>query len=188
MTLRARWNAEEGLVPLELEGRARINGETVRRPATPCEDVMQAFLWRHLVPTEEFLVNVNRRMWRTFPAGLEGRPPVRVPSGGAALVRMGIPRNPRIRQIFLKPVEAPEGISVTNVKLGDGELSFELRADADGPRVGYADNLLLEITAEIAVPRRGQEEGEPEVQIRRNELGVLPAIPYVIADAGGQSV
>ncbi len=41
-------------VTLVVEGRAAIGGQEVVHDAVPAEDRMQAFLWRHLVPAQEF--------------------------------------------------------------------------------------------------------------------------------------
>jgi hypothetical protein len=46
--------ATQGLVNLVLEGRAMVDGVEVVHEAVPAEDRMQAFLWRHLVPAQEF--------------------------------------------------------------------------------------------------------------------------------------
>jgi len=40
-------------VGLVVEGRAKIGEQKIARDAVPAEDRMQAFLWRHLVPTEQ---------------------------------------------------------------------------------------------------------------------------------------
>jgi hypothetical protein len=45
-------------VRLTVVGRATVSGIEVVRKAVPVEDRMQAFLWRHLVPAEEFKVLV----------------------------------------------------------------------------------------------------------------------------------
>lgn len=45
-------------VPLIIEGSATCDGRNITRQAVPSEDWMQAFLWRHLVPTEELLAQV----------------------------------------------------------------------------------------------------------------------------------
>ena len=47
--------ATEEPVHLRLEGRAMIDGELIRRPAVPCEDMMQAFINRHLVPAQDWI-------------------------------------------------------------------------------------------------------------------------------------
>jgi hypothetical protein len=36
-----------------VEGRAKSGDQKIARNAVPAEDRMQAFLWRHLVPTQE---------------------------------------------------------------------------------------------------------------------------------------
>ena len=48
----------DGPVSLILEGRARIGDQTVAHRVVPAEDRMQAFLWRHLLPAEDFPVVV----------------------------------------------------------------------------------------------------------------------------------
>lgn len=45
-------------VSLKVSGSASTGGGETIREAVPCEDRMQAFLWRHLVPAEEFPVLV----------------------------------------------------------------------------------------------------------------------------------
>jgi hypothetical protein len=46
-------------IPLHVAGRAVLDGTAVERRALPVEDMMQAFLPRHLVPVEEALVLVS---------------------------------------------------------------------------------------------------------------------------------
>jgi hypothetical protein len=45
-------------IKFAIDGSAKINGREVVRPAVPADDTMQAFLYRHLVTTEELLVSV----------------------------------------------------------------------------------------------------------------------------------
>ncbi|MCP4454084.1 MAG: hypothetical protein GY809_21705 [Planctomycetes bacterium] len=56
ITLRAPKRRIPEPLNLQLEGRARINGSTVTRPVVPADDVMQAFLYRHLVPAKTLTV------------------------------------------------------------------------------------------------------------------------------------
>lgn len=58
ITLTAPPGLKEELVKLNIEGSAKIEGRQVVRMAVPAEDREQAFLWRHLVPVEEFAVAV----------------------------------------------------------------------------------------------------------------------------------
>jgi hypothetical protein len=45
-------------VNLHVEGRAQVSDTEIVREAVPAEDRMQAFLWRHLVPAQDFKVVV----------------------------------------------------------------------------------------------------------------------------------
>jgi len=54
-------------VGLNLEGRAEIRGRQVVRKAVPAEDMTQAFILRHLVPTKELRVAVLARAKRKVP-------------------------------------------------------------------------------------------------------------------------
>ncbi|MCK5174864.1 MAG: PPC domain-containing protein [Planctomycetes bacterium] len=53
MKLKVPWNASREPMTLRLEGRGKIAGKQVVRPAIPAEDMMQAFLYRHLVPSQD---------------------------------------------------------------------------------------------------------------------------------------
>lgn len=55
--------AATGRPPLAigLEGRARIAGAEVTRVAVPADDLMQAFIYRHLVPAQEWVVTAFGR-------------------------------------------------------------------------------------------------------------------------------
>ena len=46
-------------VDLRLEGRATIGGQEVVRPVVPAEDMMQAFAYWHLVPSQELVAAVR---------------------------------------------------------------------------------------------------------------------------------
>jgi hypothetical protein len=48
-------------VRLVLQGKAVIKGSEVTRPVIPAEDMMQAFIYRHLVTVEDLLVSVTPR-------------------------------------------------------------------------------------------------------------------------------
>lgn len=54
LTIRARWAAPTGPFDLVVEGTATAGSKELVRQAVPAEDRMQAFLWRHLVPAEDF--------------------------------------------------------------------------------------------------------------------------------------
>jgi hypothetical protein len=71
VALRAEPGTESAVVPIRWVGTARLDGEEIKRPATPADDRMQAFLWRHLVPASECLVRVTGK---SRPGGKSPRP------------------------------------------------------------------------------------------------------------------
>lgn len=46
-------------VPISIEGTAEIDGDKITVAAVPAEDMMQAFIYRHLVPVDALLVDVR---------------------------------------------------------------------------------------------------------------------------------
>jgi hypothetical protein len=61
MTLSVPVSARGELLELSLRGQATIDGVNVARTAIPADDMMQAFIYRHLVPAQELKLSVGRR-------------------------------------------------------------------------------------------------------------------------------
>ena len=94
MTLTAPRERPDDPVVLELQGRASIGGQTVSRPAAPAEDMMQAFLYRHLAPSQQLMVAViGKRPGPPIELATEG--PIRIPAGGTVQVP-GFRRKPGV--------------------------------------------------------------------------------------------
>ena len=180
MTLAAPREPVDQRVALQLEGRAGIGGKTVGRPVLPSEDVMQAFLYRHLVPSQELTVVVRPTRWRPLPVELVGLGPVRVPAGGTAPVRLNTPRLARLGKIELELWEPPEGITLQDVRAVPGGLAFQLKVEGEAVQAGFAGNLIVEVFRETEVKKEGEDGAKPATQTRRVSLGVLPAIPFVV--------
>ena len=162
-------------VALKLEGRASIGGHIIRRHAVAADDVMQAFLYRHLVPAQEFLVFVQKSRWGAPPVELAGNSPVRIPAGGSAMVRLKAAKRANFKGLQLQINGPPEGLSIHDVTVVPKGLSFQLKADKDV--VSIADNLIVEAFREYAVKKK---DGTLTGQKRRNSMGVFPAIPIEI--------
>ena len=68
LTLRVPPGPIKKALSLSLEGRAKIRGRQVVRPAIPADDMMQAFVYRHLVCAEDLKVAVIGRAKPRAPA------------------------------------------------------------------------------------------------------------------------
>jgi len=193
ITLTAPANAPDEPVALQLEGRAQIGDQTVSRSATAADDVMQAFLYRHLVPAQELLVFVQKAKWGVPAVELAGEIPVRIPAGGSAQVQLHQPSPPGLRagkranpssplragfkDIQLQLNQPPEGLSLGETILVPEGLAIELKADKDLVKAGFADNLIIEAFRESVVRAK---DGTPTKEKRRSSIGFLPAIPIQI--------
>jgi len=163
----------------------------VTRPVAPSDDVMQAFLWRHLAPAQELLVAVRKVRWVPPPIALAGDGPVRVPVDGTAQVLFRTARSQRLQGIELELSEPPEGVTLQDVKVVPEGLTFQLKAEGDAAKAGFADNLIVEAFMWYEVKQRGNSQGKktdqgkdtkdkPPPQKRRVSAGILPAVPFVV--------
>ena len=60
MTLSVPSNGSQRVFPLHVEGSAEIEGKRIRHAAVGAEDMMQAFIYRHLVVAHQTLVCTTR--------------------------------------------------------------------------------------------------------------------------------
>jgi hypothetical protein len=162
-------------VPVQLEGRASIDGHEVHRLAVPAEDMMQAFAYHHLVAEKEWMVRVIGQGAARAAVHPASEKPVKLPSGGAAPVQVIVaPRLSGTVQLELN--DPPEGIKIERVApFPDGlGLSVMLRSDPAKAKPGLRGNLILDVYIE-----RTDAKGA-----RRRQLwGTLPAIPFEVVGA-----
>jgi hypothetical protein len=181
--------AAAGPVELDLQATAQIDGQAVTRPVAPADDEMQAFLWRHLVPSQDLLAVVRpargplgrgaAARGRTgrgpldamprLPAGLQPPPTVKVPAGGAALVRVDVPGAMRVAGLLhLELRDPPAGVSIADVRVVPGGLTFQLKVEGDAAMVG--------MKGALTVGAYAQRPNGP----RRVDLGTLPPVSFEV--------
>jgi hypothetical protein len=166
-------------IALAVEGKATIQGQSVLRAAVPCEDMMQAFAYRHLVPAKELLVAVvGRARQRRSVGGSDtpNRPTVRIPLGGTVRVPVNMPMTTAFGKIMLELSQPPEGIDLANVAALPGGSELTLHCDAKA-KLGLKGNLIVDIYVERS-PAFGNEKAKG--QLRRFPAGSLAAIPFEI--------
>lgn len=177
MTLAAPNTAMEKPVALQVEGRAMIGDQPVIRRAVGAEDRMQAYLYRHLVPSQELLVAM-RPARRSLPAvELAGQLPVTLAVDGTAEVRLKCSARQFAKELRLTLQDPPKGISLHDVKVVPDGLVFSLKADGTVEKQ-LVDNLIVEAVREYDTPAAN---GQP-ARKRLQPVGVLPAIPIRVTD------
>ena len=86
-----------------------IQGREIVRQAVPAEDMMQAFIYHHLVPMQNLLVAVTGPERFRAPWKLLGKVPVKLPAGGTVSVRFSLPRGPQLEKVQLTLHDAAGG-------------------------------------------------------------------------------
>lgn len=170
--------AVTGPTALSLVGTAQVGDQTITHAVVPAENMMQAFAYQHLVPTELLMAMPMGAQRKVPPIQVETRGPVSIPLGGTVQVQVHTPARQVPRQFDLELNEPPAGILLQKVDSMPGGFALTLKADATSATVGYADNLIIE-----AFARGGgspNARGGAKQASQRLLLGSLPAIPIQI--------
>ena len=99
LTLSAPPMTKKRVVNLALEGRATIDGQEIVRPVVPAENMMQAFIYWHLVPVNELSAIVSAGAGTNTTVRILDELPIQIPVGGTAAVRMRVPIGPRLPRL-----------------------------------------------------------------------------------------
>jgi len=188
--LRAPPGRERLVSAVRIDGQADIDGVQVTRPAIAAEDMMQAFLWRFLVPREELLVAVRGpkpipAVWRPLATGLQvaNTALVRIPLGGTAKVtvrsRRSMPGKERtaLSSVRFRLYNRPRGVTLRQAAAGPGGVELTLKADPNTALAGDKANLIVEAFAKRTGTSGTGPSSDGGMPV---ELGVLPAIAYEI--------
>lgn len=139
---------------------------------------MQAFAYRHLVPSEAFLATVIGRGMARGPVRIFGSVPLKIPAGGTASVRVGVPPETRIGKIELELSNPPDGIALRDVSAKRLGTELVLEGDAGKLKPGLQGNLIV---GAFLLREQPAAEGKP-ARVRRLPLGVLPAVPFEVVE------
>ena len=176
LSLTAPAQAEVGVIKLALEGKARIQEQQVIHLAVPAEDMMQAFAYRHLVPSQDLEVSILDRP--PLNVTLIGPASLQIPAGGSAGVKVRTPGNQFTNNFQFELNAPPEGVSIESVSSVGTELEIRLHSDADKIKPGAKGNLIVNVFNRNQPPARA---GAPaRANQPRPAVGTLPAIPFEI--------
>ncbi len=160
-------------VALQIEGRAKDGGRVIIRPATPAEDMEQAFAYHHLVPVNELKVAApGGGGFRRPTVKLVGPTPVKIPAGGTARVMFDLGGARYMGNLKLALTDPPAGLSVKSVSPVKEGMEVVLQADPTKSKPGMRGNLVLEVFTNAKGPfnKSGQ----------RRQVAVLPAFAFEV--------
>lgn len=168
--------------PVDFLGRATIDGKQVVREAVPAEDMMQAFAYRHLVPSKELKVQViGRGAVPKTAFQLEDKTPLRIPAGGTVTFHVAVQLGKTFENLQFDLSEPPDGVSIQKSSDGPGVIGIVFAADAAKTKPGQQGNLILIATGErINSAEKNEDKARKNPGPRRIPLSALPAIAYEI--------
>jgi hypothetical protein len=164
-------DAQEELLPVEVEGRASVNGSEILRAAVPADDMQQAFAYHHLVPAKTLQVAVAGRLAATGQVKIASELPVKIPAGGSARVQFTATVGEKARDLQLELSDPPTGITMKKISASPEGAEIEFISESGKVTVGEKGNLIVQTFVGRAGPK-----GKP----RRIPLGALPAIPFEV--------
>jgi len=174
VTLTAPLGARDEVFGITLIGFTTIGGKTVAHPAIPCEDMMQAFSYKHLVTAKDLLVDVTGR---GTPFRVVTKAPLRLVPGQKTRLQIAAPGTKSAGKIYFALLEAPEGISIQHTSEGPGStLNVTIACAAGMTQRGPQGNLLLSGFGE-------RPSANPTAKAKGSQrvpLGTVPAIPFEI--------
>ncbi len=164
-----------------IAGRAESKGREIVRQAVPADDMMQAFIYRHLVPAQELLVSVSgkalvRAGTRRGGKGISPEDSLKIPKGGTVRYQLPIPNRPNLNDVQVELNNPPDGITILRMIRGPGGLVMLFSADAEMAQPGLKGNLVLNVFVERTVPGRNGKPGSK----RKVPVGTFPAIPFEV--------
>ena len=165
-------------VTLSVEGKGTAPGADREecQLATPAEDMLQAFMYHHLVPTSALLAATTGKGHRTPPFRPSTSQPVDLPVGGigkVTIVQKWAPwKKPEDYRFEIS--EPIPGITLENIAPGKGEVVLSFRTDPAIVKEGWAGNLILE---QFNQWTQAAKDGKP-MEKKKVSAGYLPAIPF----------
>ena len=181
-TLKAPADPTEQPVALAIAGHAVIGERNIMHDAAPAEDLMQAFIYRHLVPSKELAVAVNgqQRWFMRDAFKIISATPVKISPGGTARVRVSAPPGNFSERFKLELDNPPEGISLTSVSAIPAGLELVFSCDAEKAKPGVTGNLICDVVPKNFEPTKAQKK--PGNQPRRAAaVATLPAVPFLVS-------
>lgn len=181
MTLTVPPAPVDGPVVLEMAGRARGKSSRawITRPVVPAENMMQAFIWFHLIPVEDWSVIVSGRPTPKPPFDIAlPSAVVTLPHGGEFFLPVrAVSKNVNLNELHVA-LEEPKGISAELISNGMGGFAIKLSTERDKVKSGLRGNILLRAHRE-STPAPTEENPNPKPW--RTDFGYFPAVPFEIA-------
>lgn len=161
-----------------IEGHALIGGARITHAAVPAEDMMQAFIYRHLVASKELAVAVNGvpRLFTRDSFKILSTIPVVIHPGDKTRIRISTPTAAFADRFKLELNNPPEGLSLASISPAGNGIELVLLCDAAKIQPGVSGNLIFDVLQRQE--NSGPNQKKSAKQTRRVAVATLPAIPF----------
>jgi len=168
-------------VAVTIQGRGLVADKMVTHAAVPAEDLMQAFFYRHLVPSHELAVAVNgQARWLMRDAfKIVSATPVKIVPGGTVHVRVNTPGGNFTERFTLELDTPPDGITLASVSPTSSGLELVFSCDASKVKAGAAGNLICAVVPRNLQPPNAKTKAGN--QARKIAVATLPAVPFLVS-------
>lgn len=134
-------NLKTGIYPIQLSVSAEIEDRTIERDIIPCDEIMQAFIYKHLLPSSETLLCVGGRK--------QFLPAIKIPEN--LIFKQGEIKGITIQSAeFLKRkpeiefYSAPDGLKIIETKFLSDSCLLKIQC-AENAKIA-AQNIIFQIT------------------------------------------
>ncbi|TLX74309.1 hypothetical protein E9993_12525 [Labilibacter sediminis] len=160
MTITAPSNAKLGILNLQMEGWANYKGERIVRKAEPAEELMQAFLYLHLLPAKDFLATVVPSLPYRISTGIENT--IAMGENDSIRIKVKLDRNDNFSipvRVFLSSYN--KGIKAKPIVFKDDmrEVSFKIETYNAKPGSQYAVSI-KGIAKKAAIKKGKKKKGK----------------------------
>ena len=127
----------------KVTGTSDWNGASVTRDAVPVESMMQAFYYTHLMPMEEFRVEVGEKTPFRVKVVKDGRGPLQLVRGGSASLKVHLDRDPGFNSPVTLMMKSSEGVVKAEAVVipegeSDGVLELTVRDNVKNRQAVYS--------------------------------------------------
>ena len=165
-------------IVLQLYGFAAGRGRKgMVRPVVPAEEMMQAFIWYHLVPTKDWTVLVKGKAPGAPPCTFVDQA-VQLSLRGPAPFRVKVNDAKTASELRFELSEPPKGISLEEPVVMPGGVVVPIKCDPETVEAGLKGNLIFVVSREYVVPPK---EKEDKPTTRSYVIGMFPAVPFEVS-------
>jgi hypothetical protein len=159
---------------LSIAAKAVIDGKKVTRKVIPADEIMQAFLWTHVVPAEKFQVVKSRRRWKV--SRLDPlKQKIKLVPGGTAEITVKTNKVSKTQKIFFELESPPKGIVLKKTIPGEN-YKVKLIIAAESNAKALNGNLIVRCLVNGTYISKKDNKKRKYV----SDSGVLAAVPIQV--------